>query len=754
MFEGYQQQASQMLQYFVAKNCVEMCGTLAVGSGPKPNPTGNSWITKIREDHPRLFFNQETWPQIRERALHQEKDWYTALKKRVDSYPDYPTSESQREDFAYRQTADGNYETVKLPRPTEWGSQATETAFVYLITGDEKYLEKAKNMLEVSVAAYHECYEKGMTVNWYSTSRVNALAAYDWIYNDLTPNERRAILLPFLKHINDVQPGPGKRRIYRINSSDHKTGFYGVQNLVWFAGLAAYNDGIDDDVALRFIKLGYKYNQDLFNYRKQCAGDDGGLASATVAYAMGAYPWAQFNFLHTWKSATGEAIAADWPHLAYFPVWVMWNWLPGPYPREYGTGDTYHYTNDLRVQQLYTHMSQMMHFYGKSHLDCAALAAYIREIVPDNVKNYTWTWPVHPFLLTELEQAPPPKGPEDSALHARHFEALGQVFMRSGTGSDDTYCLFTIGSQVPSHKQHDENNFIIYKKGYLALDSGTRGMETGFQLRHYYSQTIAHNCILIHLPGEPFPGYWGLACEDQEGQISCGGTYKTTGGRCIAFETNEHYTYIAGDATPCYRPEKCKLALRQFVFVMPDYFVICDRVTSTQAKYKKDWLLHTQNEPKVENKQFHADEDEGRLFCRTLYPRDAVLTKVGGPGKEFYACGRNWELVPEVAEKWKEEGLLGNWRLEVSPGVPRTDDIFLHLIQVGDKSLATMVPAELIEEDGVVGVRFHFGEKSATITFAAQGEAVGHIKITSGEEILIDQDLTRNITPQVGLTGL
>ena len=736
------------------------CQDFIGNRGNLGNSSGDSWIAKIRTEHPRLFFNKETWPRIRERALHQEKDWYIALKKRVDRYPDNPTSESESEDFAYRQTADGKYETVKLPRPTEWGPQAMQTAFVYLVTGEKKYLEKAKKMLEVSIAAYNECYEKGMAVNWFSTSRVSALAAYDWIYNDLTSDERRAILVPFLKHIDDVQPGSGKRRIYGLNGSvagsDRTTGFYGVQNLIWFAGLAAYNDGIDDDTASRFLKLGYQYNQDLFNYRKQCAGDDGGLASATVDYAMEAYPWAQFNFLHTWKSATGEDIAADWPHLAYFPVWVIWNWLPGRYPREYGSGDTYHYDNALPVRELYTHMSQIMHFYGKSQLDCAALAAYIREILPDNVKRYTWTWAIYPFLLTELEQAPPPRGPQDLALHARHFEALGQVFMRSGAGPDDTYCLFTIGSRVQSHKQYDENNFVIYKKGYLALDTGTRGEDTGLQLQYYYSQTVAHNCVLIHMPDEPFPGYWGPACRDKEGQISCGGAYRTrpTGGECIAFETNAHYTYVAGDVTSCYKPEKCKLALRQFVFVMPNYFVICDRVTSTQAEYKKDWLLHTQNEPKVKGKQFHADEDQGRLFCQTLYPRDAVLTKVGGPGKEFYACGRNWELVPEVEEKWKEKGLLGNWRMEMSPGTPQTDDVFLHLIQVGDKSVTAMIPAELIEEDGVVGVRFRFGEKSATIIFATRGEAAGHIKITSGEQVLVDNDLTRQVTPQAGLSGL
>ncbi len=713
----------------------------------------DNWIAKIRKDHPRLFFNKDMWPQVRDRALRQEKEWYVSLRRRVDRYPADPMPQGRGTSPAYREKADGGYELVELPRPRQWGREAMETAFVYLLTGDKSYLERAKKMLQISVAAYNECYEKGMCVNWYSTSRVCALAGYDWLYNDLTPDERRAILSPFLKHIEAVQPGPGRRRIYRLNGSDNTSGFYGVRNLVWFAGLAAYNDGIDDATALRFLQLGYKYNEDLFNYRRQRAGDDGGLATAAVNYAMGAYPWAQFNFLHTWKSATNEDTAANRPHLALFPNWVMWNWLPGPYPREFGSGDCYHYTNALPVHNLYTHMSQIMHFYGESHPECAALAAHIREILPSNVKKHSWTWPIYPFLFTKLEKAPPPESPQETDLHARHFEALGQVFMRSGSGVDDTYCLFTIGSRVPSHKQYDENNFVIYRKGYLALDSGTRGNETGYQLRHYYSQTIAHNCILIHMPGEPFPGYWGPACNDTEGRISCGGMYRTTGGRCVAFETNPHYTYVAGDATRCYRPGKCKLALRQFVFVVPNHFVICDRVISTKPEYRKDWLLHTQNEPKIEGRSFVADEGEGRLFCRTLYPKDAVLKKVGGAGKEFYACGRNWGLAPEVENRWRGKGLFGNWRVEVSPGGPRAHDVFLHIVQVGEKSLSDMAPAELVSGGGRVGVTFSFGLRAATVTFATEGAPAGHIRIASGGEVLLQKNLATTVTPQAGLTG-
>lgn len=713
----------------------------------------NTWISKIRPDHPRLFFNSETWPQIKERVLNDEKDRYNDLKQRVDSYPDNPTLEYTLDSFPYRKMPDGSYATDWQKGIVEPGVQAAHTAFVYRVTGEKKYLEKAKRMLSISVQAYHKIFEDGVTVNWYSTTRVHWLAAYDWLYNDLDALEHSTLMNSFIRHIEKLEPGPDRPEIYRLNDSDHTTGFYGDRNLVWFTGLAAYNDGINDESALRLLKLGYKYNQDLFSYRAKCAGDDGGLASATCGYSMGAYPWSQFNFLYTWRSATGEDISSNWPHIAYFPVWIMWNWLPGPYPREFGSGDCHHYTNALPLHQMYTHMTQIMDFYGTSHPDCAALAGHIRNIVPEEQRKYSRTWALYPFLLTNLNRAPQPRKPQDTDIHARHFETLGQIFMRSGTGADDTYCLFTTGSDVPSHKQHDENNFVIFKKGYLALDSGTRGRETGYQLRHYYSQTAAHNCILIHMPDEPFPGYWGKEYEGKEGQISCGGTYKTTGGKCAAFETNPHYTYAAGDATECYLPEKCTLALRQIVFVMPNHFVICDRVTSTKAEYKKDWLLHTQNEPVVNANQFCADHEEGRLFCTTLYPRDAKLKKIGGPGMEFYAAGKNWELAPEVAEEWKDRALFGNWRIEVSPGIPKKEDVFLHLIQVGDQTLETPGKGELIEEKGLAGVSFTSGDKTVVVTFSTSGSPSGHVTISSEGTTIVDTDLINHVMSQSGLAA-
>jgi hypothetical protein len=122
---------------------------------------------------------------------------------------------------------------------------------------------------------------------------------------------------------------------------------------------------------------------------------------------------------------------------------------------------------------------------------------------------------------------------------------------------------------------------------------------------------------------------------------------------------------------------------------------------------------------------------------------------VGGPGKEFWAAGKNWEinrgdLSPE------ELAMMGQWRAEVTPGGPRVEDHFLHVIQVGDQNVGAMEPAALVRSDGRVGARLTIGGRTAEITFATRGELGGHIRLAGGERP-VDTDLTTIVTPQAGI---
>ncbi|MBN1292120.1 MAG: heparinase II/III family protein, partial [Candidatus Latescibacteria bacterium] len=657
----------------------------------------------LRIDHPRIFFNIDSFPAVKSRTLNEDAGIFNDMKARIDKLA---TTEFESKDY---------------------GIQASEAAFVWLVTGDDTYLRLAKKLLETSIAYYHECYAQQKPVDWYAYSRICAWAAYDWMFNRLTDTERKALGVSFLDAVEQVQPTDTRHYFYpQENWSGYTTGFYGNRSLLWYAGLATYGENIDDRGEW-FLAEGYRLNMELLNHRRKGAGDDGGSATASQNYAMAAYPWSEFNFFHTFRSATGENIALDWPHASYLPGYLYWNMLPGQ--REFGVGDAYHSTNVISLSQMRSHLLQIIHFFGDSNPECAAFARWMMSQVPEG--NFGRI-PFTPFLLTERHEDLKPIGPAEVMPCARHFENMGQVFFRSGSGENDTYTLLMSGGMLEQHKHFDNNHFAIFKRGFLALDTGSR--PHSLHTQNYYPRTVAHNCILIDMPGEQLPVYvdvgagggqrWGAPAPEEEDRPvpNDGGQYKLLGSKIVAFETKDDYSYAAGDATESYSPEKCKLALRQFVFLYPDYFVIFDRVVSTDPGYKKSWLLHTATEPDIRSDTFSASQEQGKLFARTLLPQQTDIVKIGGPGKQFWVDGHNYAM-PKGHATPDSTQLLGQWRIEVSPKKESTQDYFLHFIQAGDQSLGRMVDSGLIRDGSQVGVRFTDGSKAWEVLFGTKGDA-------------------------------
>jgi hypothetical protein len=235
---------------------------------------------------------------------------------------------------------------------------------------------------------------------------------------------------------------------------------------------------------------------------------------------------------------------------------------------------------------------------------------------------------------------------------------------------------------------------------------------------------------------------------------------------------------------------------RAFLYIRPDYFAVFDRVAALKAEFPKRWLLHTSHKPKVTGDIIEVERNDvldtktgrkycpwasampiqvlrrgkqggrpgperyqykyhGKLFCRTLLPRRHKITLVGGPGKEFWADGKNHDLVHHLGGKYNSAKLTGDptlaravgaWRAEVSPaGNTNKEDLFLHVIQVGDSGkLKKMVPVEYVEAAGKVGFKMTAGGKTYTVLFDRSGIG-GHITVAEGGKKLIDRDFAVGI---------
>ena len=116
---------------------------------------------QIRSDHPRIFFNAETWPEIKAKAFAEKKEYLDALLASVDKMPDNPVA-SNVEMPAIKDR------TIPIAGIGEFGTESAAAALAWRFTGEDKYLEKAKKMLKVSVKAYTEATNNLRPVNWYS----------------------------------------------------------------------------------------------------------------------------------------------------------------------------------------------------------------------------------------------------------------------------------------------------------------------------------------------------------------------------------------------------------------------------------------------------------------------------------------------------------------------------------------------------------------------------------------------------------
>ncbi len=694
-----------------------------------------NWEKNIMESHPRLFFNKSTLEATKERAFGDEKESLKEMKLRIDTIID------KEIDWI------NPYEAGGAPNEdNQYGFLAAESALLYHLYGEKKYLDFSKNVLKAVVDYYHLRIDAGLNIHWYAFSQIGTLCAYDWIYNELAREEQVEIGQSLIRAIDGIVYDGVRKPFFRENTGDYASGFYGPPVLPWYAGLVFHKTGVDDLLAEKMLLKGYDDHIKLLKYRENMSGDIGGASTACMEYAFRFYPWAEFNFFHTFQSATNQDMASQWTYVRQILNYMDWNWLPQN--REFGFGDVRHYSCELPTEDMNMHITQLIHFYGK---DNSAFVERAERMKQKTKPRKVETMPFIRFFVSKPEPDIILNTSEDtSSASAMFFEKMGQVFMRSGVGDNDTYALFSSGGIFTQHKHFDNNNFVIYKNGYRALDSGTRP-QPGLHLSHYFARTVAHNCILIEMPGEEMPDYWGgaaLSENKNEPVPNDGGQCKVLGSKVLSFKNNNEFVYLASDATESYHKDKASQVLREFVYILPDVFIVLDRVVSTDSTYQKKWLLHTVAEPELLNQQEFSEESEGgKLICRTLLPEQPALNKIGGPGKQFWSGGKNWTLPILTPEDWNyalrhwtpddTHPQLGQWRVEIMPTQDQTQDYFLHIIQVGDHSLQSLPDTQLIKNEKSIELGFEYNGKSYQVIFDLEQSHGGHMSISEkGKQIL------------------
>ncbi|HLB72900.1 MAG TPA: heparinase II/III family protein [Sedimentisphaerales bacterium] len=294
-----------------------------------------------------------------------------------------------------------------------------------------------------------------------------------------------------------------------------------------------------------------------------------------------------------------------------------------------------------------------------------------------------------------------------------HFSpGPGHVYARSSWDEDATYFFFKASDRFTAHQHLDAGHFVIYKHNELIGDGGHYDAFGSAHDVNYHLRTTAHNTILIHDPGETWPGIragnvtgndggqhhnWphhnGAVTDPQDWQKDKK-LYDIAD--IIAFEDEGNYLYAAADCTRAYSPKKLDYFTRQIVFLRPGTFVIFDRVRSKDPAFKKTFLLQAMTTPVREGGHLVVTNGKGRLFIQTILPPSSAVRLVSG--EDLYSYGGN-NYPPD-----RDTGPAPQCRIEISPSGPNSIDYFLHVLTAADSDTNSIAPTHFNAGDAEISV--------------------------------------------------
>jgi hypothetical protein len=510
---------------------------------------------------------------------------------------------------------------------------AEAAALIWLVTGEERYFAKAREIL-LATSAW-TLGPPGQPVDW---RRGPVPGAADIYYNDeahfrlwrklplvydqirtrLSAADRTTILAHFKARgarsaawIADKGDIAKVRRntIAGADLSSHPIRFMPMTGL---AGLALWDDLPEARAWWRFA---YSFYRDQFS---PWGGDDGGWGEGS-AYWRGTFEHATFQDALLALDDPSAYASPFWKNSPYFCLYNVQPYLhtivgdasnAGRFNLEPTTADYFEYL--ARVQQ-------NGHF-----LSYAALCTDQRpRPIDKGLAGLDRGYPVAAeFLLRNFAVAgrplPAPR-PLAELPPQRHFADVGWVSLHSALGrpDDDIHVTFRASPYGSfSHSHADQLGFILnaYGEG-LAINSAYREYHNSPHHEQWTRQSRSKNVLLI----------------DGVGQLP---KSKISTGKITRFETAERTVWATGDATAAYRAaqkdkDRVRRVTRDFVFVDRRYLVIRDRV-ELASPGRFTWLLHAE-------KNLAWDEARQSAQIRGAEGKASLAVQLAAAGPESWS---------------------------------------------------------------------------------------------------------------------
>ena len=732
---------------------------------------------KLVNEHPRLFVTKADVKNLRATL---EKDIYKNLSASF-----WALADSKNFTGVFPETTHDDGETSRY---SELILQQIEArAMAYLVTGHKAYGYEA--ILGIKNAMLSLKFTSNIHLDVYhGPSHVMLMLAkvYDWCYDLLTEEDKKQLisgcvyLLITAQHFTDddfvlEKNKPSKKGTLHTNKQPYglELGLRFPPSGASYGGHATGPQFLRDHIAVTVAfadevpswwqYVGGKFYTEYLPAQKEFY-KNGYVPSGTANYAPAKIICSAFA-AYALKTGTGTNPYGD--TLGKCSAFLLSHLLPNG--RFFPTGDGSRSTTGVAMDH------EFFFLLAGLYNDTFALEAakkYSKDFSSYSKEdNDVSMFPVYPGLVTAIcTVCDDPDGnyPEDIPLYNYTPYPAGQMTVRNSWRADSAIVMMKIFERTNAmHDNFDAGSFQIYYKGLLACTSGAYNW--GSNEHFYYMQcTVSNNGLLVYNPAlkDNYGGWYSGSqirldgADDFEDWV--GGAYdigKVTGvanGYASDGKTPT-FAYISGDITNAYDDCTVDYVGRRMLTVytndadIPMVFFVYDSISSTDADFKKSFLLHCVKEPEISgtatNNSFtvspNADgqmqatvtEGDGKLVLTNVSGGD-LMHKIGGEGFAYWIGNEN-EFDGTAASGFNgvDPGRTDSsnkiWgRIEVTARGETTTDMLNTVYVTGAKSTAALASLG-IETEKVVGavmgkiaaVFVKDSERAtSTIEFCASGE--------------------------------
>ncbi len=469
---------------------------------------------------------------------------------------------------------------------------AEAATYLWRVTGEARYLEKAKHFLLSSCAwsldssAWVKGPSTGATDIAYNDEAHFRLwrklpLVFDQLRDQLTPAERATVLAHFRRRgarsmewiEREGKISTALRNSLAVTPSSHPIRFMPMTAL---AALALWDDIPD---ARDWWVYAYSFYRDRF---PPWGGDQGGWAEGP-AYWRGNMEHAVFQDALLSIGDPSAYQSPFWKNHGYFQVYNVQPYLASGFGDFSNAGK---FNLEPGVAEYLTHVARVTHdgyllSYARLCTDDRPSPAERGLDGLDRIYPTSAEFLVRNFIASALP-LPQPK-PLSDLPRERYFSDVGWVSLHSALGrpGGDIHVSFVSSPYGSfSHSHAHQNAFVVNAYGEnLAIASGYREFHNSPHHDQWTRQTKSKNAVLID----------GIGQKPQD---------KNARGSITRYQTGERFVLSTGDATPAYalaQPKgQVKRVTRDLLFVDHRYVVIRDVVKLEKAG-RLSWLLHAED---------------------------------------------------------------------------------------------------------------------------------------------------------------